>query len=72
MSNCGFAFGCQLLLGSHASLVAEGLRNMRGLAKTFSVAALSWLEKVVTVRTDWMCWYKYDAKVVYIILIHAI
>lgn len=67
VSDCGFAFGSQLFPGSHAGLVAVGLGNMRGLVKTFSVVALSWLEKVVTVRTDWMCWFKYDANVVYII-----
>lgn len=72
VSGCGFAFGSQLFLGSHAGLVAVGLRNMRGLVRTFSVMALSWLDKVVTVRADWMCWFKYQANVVYIIWIHAI
>lgn len=38
----------------------------------FSVVTLNWLEKVVTFRTDWMSRFKYDANVVYIILIHAI
>lgn len=42
------------------------------LVSNYGCASGSWLEKVVTVRTDWMCWFKYDANVVCIILIHAI
>lgn len=49
-----------------------GLRNDRGLGESFGVVALRWLEKVVTLRFDWMCWFKYDANVVYIIWIGTI